>query len=229
MPDRGLRAIEGLAPSPFDAGPLEIAGRWVQVTFEVDRDAAMRWMPADVTRPVPCYGRLLAVDGESGGRPMRFAALALGGRFRMMPRNVLVEAVTADGAALPALAGPALAGDVRMDAESDGLAIAITTAEGVLAEARLPAPYAIEPAMLRWDGWVVYAPNNGGTALAEALVEVRATAARLSKGALFAPGPAADRSSPWRQLRSLLPISACAVEGVLRVGPAAVPAQVLMG
>ena len=193
------------------------------------RDAAMRWMPADVTRPIPCYGRLLAVDGTSGGRPLRFAALAVGGRFRMMPRNVLVEAVTGDGGALPGLAGPTRAGDVRMDAESGGLAIAITTAGGVLAEARLPVPFAIDPAMLRWDGWVVYAPGGGGAALAEALVEVRATTARLSKGASFTPGPAADRASPWRQLRSLLPISACAVEGVLRVGPAAVPAPVPMG
>ncbi|WBL36157.1 hypothetical protein O0235_00610 [Tepidiforma flava] len=69
MPDRGTLAIDGLAPAEFDAGPLELRGRWLQLTFEVDRDAALRWMPADVTRPIPCYARLLVAEGRR--RPAR--------------------------------------------------------------------------------------------------------------------------------------------------------------
>lgn len=227
MPDRGLRTIEGLAPPEFAAGPLVVEGRWAQLTFEVDRDAALRWMPVEVTRPIPCYGRLLVVAGESEQGPVAFAALAIGGRFRMMPRNVLVEAVTGAGW-LPALAGPLRPGEVAMAEEGRDTVVRVTREGQELVEARLPEPYAIDPAMLRWDGWVVYAPEGGKTVLAEAPVEVRATTAKLSKGAVMTPAAGLDRSDPWRQLRTLLPISACIVEGRLTIGPAAVPAPMLL-
>lgn len=229
MPDRGTLAIDGLAPAEFDAGPLELRGRWLQLTFEVDRDAALRWMPADVTRPIPCYARLLVAEGETAAGPLRFAALGVGGRFRMMPRNVLVAAVAEGAGRLPALAGPAEPGDIRIEREGDDVTVRIAGPAGPLAEARLPAPYAIDPAMLRWDGWVVYAPEGGRTVLAEAPVTVEAASARLSKGAAMTTPAGVDRGSPWRQLRTLLPISACIVEGTLRVGPAAVPAPMLLG
>ncbi len=229
MPDRGTRAIDGLAPADFEAGPLVLQGRLLQLTFEVDRDIALRWMPADVTRPIPCYARLLVGEGETPAGALRFAALGVGGRFRMMPRNVLAAAVVEGPARLPALTGPAEPGEVRIEQVGDDLVVQIAGIGGALAEARLPAPYAIDPAMLRWDGWVVYAPEGGRTVLAESPMSVEAAAARLSKGAAVTPAPGVERGSPWRQLRTLLPISACIVEGTLRVGPAAVPAPMLPG
>ncbi len=231
MPDKGSRDIDGLAPERFAAGPLEVEqGTIIQVTFEVDRDAALRWMPAEVTRPIPCYGRLLVVDGQGRAGPVRLAALAVGGRFRMMPRNVLVEAVTESSDALPALQGPTRAGVVEIEREAGDLLVRIRAEGGELGTARLPAPYAIDPAMLRWDGWVVYGRRgDGGPALAEATVQVAATAAWLAKGATFTSDAGVERASPWRQLRSLLPISACVVEGGITIGPAAVPAPMPIG
>lgn len=230
MPDKGTRSIAGLAPERFEAGPLEVErGTIIQMTFEVDRDSALRWMPTEVTRPIPCYGRLFVVDGSGPAGPVRFGALAVGGRFRMMPRNVLVEVVAATSEGLPALAGPTRKGGVEIAREGGEVVVRLVAGDKELAVARLPVPYAIDPAMLRWDGWVVYAAQGGTTALAEAMVQVEATGAWLAKGATFAPGAEADRGSPWRQLRSLLPISACIVEGGIRIGPAAVPAPMLMG
>jgi hypothetical protein len=230
MPDRGLRTIDGLAPAAFEAGPLELASaRWLQATFEVDRDAALHWMPTDVTRPIPCYARLLVVEGETSAGRLRFAALGVGGRFRMMPRNALVEAIVDGSTGVPALSGPTRPGQVAIARDGTDVIARVASAEGLLADLRLPAPYAIDPALLRWDGWVVFAPGGDGTVLAEAPVVVDASAAWLSKGASVAPGQGLERSSPWWQLRSLLPISACVVEGRLRIGPAAVPAPALMG
>lgn len=229
MPDRGSRSIEGLAPAGFDPGPVEVEGRWYQLTFEVDRDAALQWMPADVTRPIPCYGRLLVVDGRDSRGPLRFAALSVGGRFRMMPRNVLVETVVEGRGGVPGLPGPASEGSVTVSGDGADIVVQIARAGRGLAEARLPSPYAIDPAMLRWDGWVVFVPEGGATVLAESPVTVQAEAARLSKGAVMVPDAGLERRDPWRQLRTLLPISACIVEGRLTIGPAAVPAPMLLG
>ncbi|WP_322818645.1 hypothetical protein [Tepidiforma sp.] len=228
MPDRGLRTIEGLAPEGFDAGPLVIEGRWLQLTFEVDRDAALRWMPVDVTRPIPCYGRLLVVLGEGERGRLEFAVLSVGGRFRMIPRNVLVEAVSVGSARLPALWGPLRSGEVDVGRVGEDFAVQISREGKLLVEASFPRPYAIDPAMLRWDGWVVYASEGGRDVLAEAPVEVGATAAWLSKGAAMTPARGLDRADPWYQLRTLLPISACMAEGRLAIGPAKVPAPMVL-
>ncbi|WBL36158.1 hypothetical protein O0235_00615 [Tepidiforma flava] len=113
----------------------------------------------------------------------------------MMPRNVLVAAVAEGAGRLPALAGPAEPGDIRIEREGDDVTVRIAGPAGPLAEARLPAPYAIDPAMLRWDGWVVYAPEGGRTVLAEAPVSVEAASARLSKGAAMTPSAGVDRGA----------------------------------
>lgn len=228
MPDRGLRSVEGLAPAGFDAGPLVIDGRWLQLTFEVDRDAALRWMPADVTRPIPCYGRLLVALGEGERGRLEFAVLSVGGRFRMMPRNVLVEAVSVGGTRLPALWGPLRAGEVEVARVGEDFLVQVRREGKPLVEASFPRPYAVDQSMLRWDGWVVYASEGGRDVLAEAPVEVSATAAWLSKGAAMTPAGGLDRAEPWYQLRTLLPISACMAEGRLAIGPAKVAAPIVL-
>jgi hypothetical protein len=124
-----------------------------QLTFEVNREAALGFMPCDVSRPVPCYARLIVVDAQaSPAGPVRIAALFVGGRYRMMPRNMLVEAIV-DGdvdVVAAALGSPYRAGTVTLERTDSQLAAGVASSEGQLARLALPALSA-GSRMLRWD------------------------------------------------------------------------------
>lgn len=221
MPDRGL-----LEPGTVRAGTvtaqsaLVLEGRWAQMTFEVDQAAALEALPGDVSRPVPAYGRLLVADAGW----VRIAALSVGGRYRMLAKNVLVEVVV-DGdvaAVAAALGGACRAGSVTLE-RADGAAHAtVADAAGELCRLALPTLRPVDPAMLRWDPWLGFSAGNGGVELVELPVVAEMAAAFLGKGAELTVAPGRDRADRWRRLRSLLPISACYAEGTLNLGPGAV-------
>jgi hypothetical protein len=192
--------------------------RWAQVTFEVARDSAMARLPADMTRPIPCYARFIAVEGVVKGAQTKLAVLMVGGRFRMMPRNLVVSAVAAGSAMEGVLTSGLEPGEVslvRSGSDAEGT-VAI---DGVtLARVQLPGIYAIEPSMLRWDPWLCIAEEEGRSVLTEITLTPTARAAFLSKGATVTPEPGLPRMHTWRQLRSLLTVSACYAEGTLTLG-----------
>ena len=209
-----------LAPAPEDL--VFERARWLQVTFEVARAAALRRLPPDVTRPIPCYGRLVVVDGSVGDGRVGLAALLAGGRFRLMPRNVLVEAVV-DGAPVEIsrlLGAGASEGTVRLERSGQRAAAEISRHDAPLATATLPGLYAIEPTMLRWDPWLGVGTRAGTTVISESAVTPEFDAAYLSKDATFDPHRALLPESPWRQFRNLTTISASYAEGTFTLrGP----------
>lgn len=225
MPDRGLLDLNSVEPAELAPAPEAFVferARWLQVTFEVARAAALRRLPPDVTRPIPCYGRLLVIDGSLGGRRAGLAALLAGGRFRMMPRNVLVEVVV-DGppGEIRRLLGTGVSeGTVRLERSGQRAAAEISRRGALLATATLPGLYAIEPTMLRWDPWLGVGASAGATVISESVVSPEFEAAYLSKDAAFDPDRALSPESPWRQFRNLTTISASYGEGTFALrGP----------
>ncbi len=222
MPDRGLLQPGAIGDATFDADSSLVfeGARWLQITFEIDRAAALAAMPCEVGRPIPPYGRLLVVEaGEQ-----RLALLSVGGRYRMMPRNVVVQ-VVGDGLLSPA-AGTfghgTVAGEVRIERSGAVVSAHVADASGPLASVTLPAIYAIEPGMLRWDGMVALGRDSGGTVIAELAPAAEITNAFLSKGAVVEMATSLPREHPWRRLRSLTTISACYAEGTFKFGAPAV-------
>ncbi|MGI8927035.1 MAG: hypothetical protein ACR2HN_10365 [Tepidiformaceae bacterium] len=222
MPDRGLLERNSIHPGNLGGAtpaPWTLPGaRWAQLTYEVAKQAALESLPGDVGRPVPCYARLLLLDApQSPAGPFRLAALMVGGRYRLMPRNVLVEGVV-DGpleAFSGAFGSPFRAGPVSLERAGAVVEGGVAVGGDLLAELRLPALYAIEPGMLRWDAWLGYAAGDGVVQLIEYGPRPEPEEAFLSKNATLVTPAALPRSHLWRRFRNLNTISACYLEGDL--------------
>lgn len=217
MPDRGQRKIAGSAGQLTDRSVWELPGaRWLQVTFEVSRDAVLAALPCDLTRTVPCYARLLVVDApESPAGPLRMAALLAGGRFEMQPRNVLVQGVAGSGTpALSSAFGEGfVSGEVTLTREGASVDASVG---GDLARITVPAMRAVDATMLRWDPWIGVAAADGSARLVDYTIEPAIDQAFLAKGVTMETGAARD--SHWHAFRCLNMISACYAEGTLVFG-----------
>lgn len=214
--DRSTAVLQEIAP---DVEPLTFMNaRWAQITYEVAQQAAMSHLPPEVTRPIPCYARLFAIEGTLNGQPQSFAVLTVGGRHRMMARNIVVEAVSTAPALQQVVASGLHPGGASLTRDGGAVGIVIECEGRPLASVRLPAIYAIEPTMLRWDPWLGMGLQNGRAVLTEITVTPDTTAAYLSKAATVEMDAGLGRSHPWRRLRSLLTISACYAEGTLTFG-----------
>ena len=225
MPDRGLLVAADARVGPIgvnaEGASWQLAGvTLVQVTFEVSREAALDHLPEEVGRPVPCYARLIAFQSSAGPLgPLRVAALLVGGRHQLLPRNMLVDGLV-DGpveSVTNTLGSQFRPGFISIESGDSQLTVTLTDGDGPIATAHLPALKAIDPTMLRWDPWLALAELDGVTRLVELSLRPRATEAFLSKGATITPGAYLPRSHPWHQLRNLNTVSACLVEGDLEV------------
>ena len=217
MPDRGLltsAAVQDVRLTTTDPLVLQHA-RWLQVTFEVERQSALNHLPPDAGRPIPPYGRLLIATADGMG----LAVLSVGGRYRMMPRNVVVAAVQSGGVDAAGLFGNgSTRGSVALDRADAMVEASVSGPEGPLAFVSLPATYAVEPAMLRWDTYLALGREGGKAALAEVAQGHEVASAFLSKNATVTPGAGLLETHPWVALRSIGVISACYAEGTLRFG-----------
>jgi len=214
VPDRGLLEARQVDDAAFGASSgLTIASaRWLQLTFEVDRQAALENMPGDVGRPIPPYGRLLVAQSPE----LSMAVLSVGGRYKMMPRNIVVATVTDGSNAADGLFGQgASSGRIALDRDGQGVTATISGPEGRLVRASLPSIYAIEPSMLRWDAFVALARADGEAVIGEITPSHTLETAFLCKGAELVIDAALPRTHAWRRLRSLGIISACYAEGSL--------------
>jgi hypothetical protein len=235
MPDRGLlelSSVRTVALDPAAGTPWRMPNaRYAQLTYEVDQAAALEAMPPDVGRPVPCYARLFVLDApESPIGPLKLALLFSGGRFRMLPRNVLVAGVV-DGpveAVSRTFGGPFGPGRVSLEREGQE-ARATVAAEGTaVATVRWPALHAIEPTMLRWDPWLAYALDDGKPQIVEFAPRPEPSAAFLSKGASLETPASLPRGHIWRRFRNLNTVSGAYLEGSLELGTPAVQAALPM-
>lgn len=229
MPDQGLleRDATGLPASTPVPLPWTLPGaRIIQVAYEVAKASAVRLLPTETTRPIPCYARIIVVEASEGpAGAFRQAGIFLGGRYQMLPKNVLVERIV-DGpldALAGGLGGPARPGGIDITVGAHEIAVSISGEEGTLARVVLPAPYAVEPSMLRWDPWLGYFASGSEATLRELQLRVEASQAFLAKGASVEMSPSLPRDHPWRALRNLKTISACMVEGTLTFAEATGP------
>lgn len=223
MPDRGLLERETVETTPLGDSPRALAltdARWAQITFEVSQKAAVAFMPCDVSRPIPCYARLMVAEGQHFGQRLALAVLSVGGRYRMMPRNVLVQAVVdGDVAALTGVLGSGvMAGTVALTRAGGALHGEVSAPGEQLAQIALPALFAIEPTMLRWDAWLGFAEHGGSAVITEMLISAESRTAYLSKGATIEMGESLPRMHTWKTLRNLLTVSACYAEGTFTIG-----------
>lgn len=236
MPQFGLKALERTVPAgpPANMPPLpwRFAGAEVmQVTYEVDLEATLALLPTALARPVPPYARLIVSRiPDSPFGPFSEALLLLACRYRMEPKQYPVACVVTSAAARDAFAAlwgiDAQVGAVELRRERDAAAgtetiTASVAAAGPLVSARLPAAYAIEPAMIRYDPFVSVRLNEGGEAEVFQFSGAPVVhEARLAKGAAVTCQTDAW-ADPWFRLRSLNAISATfAVADLERTAPA---------
>lgn len=215
MPDRGAMEPGAVSDVAFTSSGTKLVmpdAAWLQVTFEVDREAALAHMPCEIGRPIPPYGRLLVATSSVGS----LAILSVGGRYRMMPRNVVVQSVSQGfDRVAGAFGNGASVGTVALKRSGPEVSASVSADGEELAAVLLPDLYAIEPTMLRWDSFVAMARADGQAVIGEVTPEHEVAAAFLSKQATITPGAGLARQHPWYRLRSLVVISACYAEGTL--------------
>jgi hypothetical protein len=222
VPDKGLLdpstvtagILRGTHPAPWDVAHASIC----QITFEVEREAALSFLPGEVSRPVPCYARLFVLDAEDGpAGALKLAALMVGGRYRMLPRNVLAAGVV-DGpanAVAAAFGAPFATGRISVERAGSTLTAEVREAGELVATVVLPDLRAVDPAMLRWDPWLGFAGPGDNIDLVEYSPRPQLTGAFLSKGATLDTPSSLSHDYVWRRLRNLNTISACYAEGSL--------------
>lgn len=224
MPDFGLKTtarIGAAAPvdlSSFPPLPWRMTrAEVVQLTFEVDLEAAREVMPDVLARPAPPYARVIVArypDTPLG--PYAEALLIVSVRYRMEPKNYVVDTVVTTEAARAAYAGmwglPSAVGDVSLSRAraADGTEdiTATVAAATPLATLTLPRSYAVEPAMIRYDPLIsVRAADDGEAEVFQFSGAPTVHEGRLAKGATITCQSAAW-ADPWFRLRSLNMISA---------------------
>lgn len=227
MPDRGLlntATIEGCSALDPSRTDMRLTGvRWCQATFEVDKEAVLDILPCEVSRPIPCYARLLVAVAEEGTHgPMGLAILSAGARSEMMPRNVVVQFVV-DGpvaAAQGAFGGQVRPGKIMLERGDAGVAATVSDGDQKLVTVRLPDLRPIDDAMLRWDTWLGWAAGASGPELVDFAPIAQPQASFLSRKSEVEVDPALPPMNIWRRFRNLNTISACLVEGNLTLGAA---------
>jgi hypothetical protein len=214
MPDRGLLEANAVPLGEFAATePLVLPeARWAQITFEVARSAALAALPGEAGRPVPPYARLLVAEAGQ----LSLAVLSVGGRFRMLPRNVVVSALSNDVERIqPYFAAAAQPGHVSLTREGLEARAEVAVGSQPLARLELPGLYAIEPSMLRWDVFLAAARAADHLTLAELTPAPEIRDAFLTHNGRLEIAKDLDRTHQWRRLASLVVISACYAEGSL--------------
>ncbi|MCZ2109352.1 MAG: hypothetical protein LC118_07280 [Dehalococcoidia bacterium] len=222
MPDRGRLDPSGITAGPLlrgeQAAPWVLRGaRWAQVTFEADQAEVLAVLPEDLNRPVPAYARVVVLDAPtSPAGPLKMAALLAGGRYRLLPRNVLAEAVV-DGPVREvagAFGAPFVPGSVEAHFGAEGHAASIAVGEVKLA-INLAGLRAVEPALLRWDPWLGFAGPGDNRDLIEYQFEPTISQAWLSGLTKLDMTDGSETGSPWARLQSVNQISSCICEGTL--------------
>ncbi|HLZ69232.1 MAG TPA: acetoacetate decarboxylase family protein [Dehalococcoidia bacterium] len=239
MPQFGLKPVERTAPvaTPADLPelPWTLPGaEVVQITYEVDLEAALDLLPEALSRPVPPYARLVITRYPSSPiGPCAEALLLLACRYRMEPKQFVVACVVTSEAARRAAAAlwgiDARTGSVELQRQRTATGteeITASVAAGEpLASVTLRAAYAIEPAMIRYDPFVsVRRDEDDKIEVFQFTGAPVVREARLAKGAVVACQTDAW-ADPWFRLRSLNMISATfAVADLERTAPVVQPA-----
>lgn len=219
MPEYGrmtrqrLRFIAAPDVSRYPPPPWPLPGaEVVQVTIEVDAEAALDHLPEQLSRPVPAYAKLIVARyPESPLGPFAQAALMVACRHRarwlQYVAASIVDAPQVAAAAAALWAYPCQLGAVGL--ERAGQHVRATVAEGghALLDLDLPNIYAVDPAMIRYDVTVTLRAYSGHEP--EVLIVSAPPAPRagwLAKGARVTYHDLPP-DNPWMRLHNLNTIS----------------------
>ncbi len=163
MPDYGrltqerlphtLPVVSPLYPPP----PWPLAGaRILKLTFEVDKEVALNWLPPSLSRSSPAYALVtVAHYPQSPVGPFALAAQHIGCRARFFIRAFTLQAITDSEPALAALREvwgfPAKLGRVRLTGGATRVSARISRGGRALAELRLSRAQPIDGETIRFD------------------------------------------------------------------------------
>lgn len=163
MPDYGRLTQDRLPHALPLASPLYPPPPWplpaariLKLTFEVDKDVALNWLPPGLSRSSPAYAIVtVAHYPQSPVGPFSLAAQYIGCRARIFIRAFTLQAITDSEAALAALREvwgfPAKLGRVRLTAGASGASARVSRGGLALAALRLRGLQPIDPASVRFD------------------------------------------------------------------------------
>jgi Acetoacetate decarboxylase (ADC) len=199
--------------STYPPPPWKLPGAEVlQVVIEVDAEAALDHLPAQLTRPVPAYAKLIVARyPESPIGAFAEAALMVACRNRARWLQFIASAIVDQPQVANATAAiwshPREVGIVSLTRTGNHVHAFLATDAGPILDIDLPNIYAVDPAMIRYDVTVTLRAHKGSAP--EVLIVSAAPDVRegwLAKGAeVTYHDLAAD--SPWVRLRNLNTIS----------------------
>jgi hypothetical protein len=198
---------------PYPPPPWKLPGaEVVQVTIEVDAEAALDHLPAQLSRPVPPYAKLVVARyPESPLGPFAQAALLVACRHRVRwlqcVAACLIDQPPVAAAARALWAYPCQVGRIALERAGNQVRASVAAGDRPILDLELPNIYAVDPAMIRYDVTVTLRP------LADKPPEVLIVSAPpapkegwLAKGARVRYHDPAD-DNPWLRLRNLHTIS----------------------
>lgn len=199
--------------SGYPQPPWKLPGAEVlQVVIEVDTEAALDHLPAQLTRPVPAYAKLIVARyPESPLGPFAEAMLMVACRNRarwlqFVAATVVDHAQVAEATAM-LWSYPREVGTVGLTRAGNQVHASVAGCDGPILDLDLANIYAVDPAMIRYDVTVTLRAYRGGDP--EVLIVSAAPDVLegwLAKGAQVTYHDNAP-DSPWTRLRNLNPIS----------------------
>jgi Acetoacetate decarboxylase (ADC) len=200
--------VSAFPPPPWKLPEAEV----LQVMIEVDTEAALDYLPAQLTRPVPAYAKLIVARyPESPMGPFTEAVLMVACRHRARWLQCVVTAVVDRPQVATASAAiwsyPRQVGTITLERTGNHVRGTIGELLQPILEIELPNVYAVDPAMIRYDITVTWRAYNGKEP--EVLIVSAPPDPKegwLAKGAKVIYHEIAP-SSPWSRLRNLNTIS----------------------
>ncbi len=164
MPDFGrltpsaLPHTTPISAPPYPPPPWDLENaRILQVSFEIEKEASLAWLPPSLTRAIPPYGHLwVAHYSQSPVGPFSLAALCNVCRHTVRARAFTLIAAVDRVEALMALrevwAFPAGPGQITLEKEDSRLTARIARPNGqTLVELEVGPLEEIEPGQIRYD------------------------------------------------------------------------------
>jgi hypothetical protein len=200
--------VSAFPPPPWKLPEAEV----LQVTIEVDTEAALDYLPEQLTRPVPAYAKLIVArypDSPMG--PFTEAALMVACRHRARWLQCVATAVVDQpqlGTASAAIwSYPRQGGTITLARTGNQVRGTVAERSQPILEIELPNVYAVDPAMIRYDITVTLRASKGKAP--EVLIVSAPPDPKegwLAKGAkvIYHDIPP---DSPWSRLRNLNTIS----------------------
>lgn len=221
MPDYGRLSQDQLPFTTPVLSPLYPPPPWplpgariLKVTFEIDKEVCLNWLPPSLGRTSPAYAHLIVAHyPQSPVGPFSLAAQYLGCRSRMFIRAYTLQAIadgeTAVAALREAWGFPCKLGRLELVRKGNEIEATVERGGRTLVSARLSEATPIDADVIRFDPVLnlrlLSSIEEGKPPLLVELAQVDPTyairEALRGRGALAYPDP--SEGDPWHLLRPL--------------------------